>query len=484
MPTIDHRGSATQAFATGTSRQITLPATVGNNDLAFYYLYIENNTVQTITAPGGATELARETNTTTNPDFHVHVFWERLSSSDASQTRTFSWASSSGCSLGCSVFLDGITTGDPQDATKTFTTNAAGSLNLVAPDITPATQPHMETSHAASFGGPSSWTIPSGMTAYGFTSDTTGNAYLRRTTTSAPGVRTHVVNVSARWTAGHMLVKEATGGDARTGTVATSAGAQATDSGLKASAAALTARAGAQATETGRKAAAAAVTARAGASMTCSGVKGAASPATMRGGARATASGSAGGVDARSGAVAAHGGARATTSGFKAATSTTAARSGSRATDSGQKATAAALTARAGARSTASGTSSTVDARSGVASAHAGARATCAGRKICAAPVTASAGARSSALGRKGAASSTIASCGARGLATGLSARRSAIAARAGARMTVFRSTIAARDLVYQVGRPASRWDTRPPAARWDVGEAAGAQWAVHDARE
>lgn len=212
MPLIDHRGAAQQAFAaSATSRAVTLPATVGDNDIAIYYLYIENNTVQTITKPANATELARETNTTTNPDFHTHVFWERLTAADASQTRTFSWTTASGCSLGCTVLLDGITTGDPNDATKTFTTNAAASANYVAPDITPVTQPHMEMSHAASFGGPSSWTIPGGMTAYSFTSDTTANAYLRRTTTVAPGTRTHVA-VSARWTAGHMLIKEATGG--------------------------------------------------------------------------------------------------------------------------------------------------------------------------------------------------------------------------------------------------------------------------------
>lgn len=211
MPTIDHRGATTQAFATATSRQVTLPATVGNNDIAYYYLYVENNTLQTITKPNAnVTELDVETQTGTNPDFHTHVFRERLVVGDAGATRTFSWTNSSGCSLGCTVILDAITTGAPEDATKTFTIGPSNNTNLTAPDITPATQPHMEMTHAASFAGPTTWTIPAGMTAYSFQSDTTANAYLRRTTTSAPGTRNHVVNASGRWTAGHVLLKEAT----------------------------------------------------------------------------------------------------------------------------------------------------------------------------------------------------------------------------------------------------------------------------------
>lgn len=208
---IDHRASATQAYNAGaTSRAVTVPASVATNDIAYAYLYIENNTVQTITPPSGYTELARETQTGTTPDYHIHVFWKRLAASEASTTHTFSWSTSSGCSLGMTVILEAITSGAPEDATKTFTIGPNNNTNLTAPDITPATQPHMEMSHASSFAGPASWTIPSGMTAYSFTSDTAANAYLRRTTTSAPGTRNHVVDALGRWTAGHVLLKEAT----------------------------------------------------------------------------------------------------------------------------------------------------------------------------------------------------------------------------------------------------------------------------------
>lgn len=215
MADIAIRASATQAFSSGaTSRVFTVPASVEDGDISWVVLYVENNTVQTITTPGTETwtEIAPEPNTTTNPDFHVHQFWARLAASSAGTTRTFSWSTSSGCSIGMVLIDNGIASGDPQDATVTFTTNAAGNVNLVAPDITPATQPHMEMTAAASFAGPSSWTVPSGM-AYtnAWTSDTTALAYLRRTSTSAPGVRTHVVNASGRWIANHILIKEETG---------------------------------------------------------------------------------------------------------------------------------------------------------------------------------------------------------------------------------------------------------------------------------
>lgn len=209
-----HIGAATSGANAATTRAIVVPAGVLTGHLIFTAMYTESvsGTPVTITPPSGENYqfISRTTNTQpateARTNFSVDLYYKWAESGDAGQTHTWTWSVSTWASVVMEVQSLGISSGDPNDVTPTVTVNAASSVNVVAPDITPATQPHVELTVGASI-QVTVWTPPTGMTegpdAPNITID-----YLARTTTAAPGARTMVADVADWWTAEHLIVKD------------------------------------------------------------------------------------------------------------------------------------------------------------------------------------------------------------------------------------------------------------------------------------
>lgn len=129
---VAYRNKDVQGNGNGTSVVHSAPAGLADNDIICLFLYKENNA--TVTVPSGFS-----TPVVINESTHLWIYYSWKRASSESGTYTFSWTGSTFRYSTLAAYSGAITSGDPNDATPTTTSNATETNQITCPSITTVT---------------------------------------------------------------------------------------------------------------------------------------------------------------------------------------------------------------------------------------------------------------------------------------------------------------------------------------------------------